>query len=272
VWELLVFVLNGVIFVLIGLQLRAIRDAGLVENPTRLLWYGAVISLVAIVVRLIWVPLAAVIPRLLSPALRRRDPLPPWSSIFLLAWTGMRGIVSLAAALALPLTTAAGTPFPARDEIVVLTFAVILATLVLQGLTLGPVIRRLRMGNDATLELEEAHARQEAARAALAHLETLPPGPEVPREELDRMQTLYTQRMRRASSINPGEGAESARSQAARRRLRHETLSAERRALIALRDQGVISDDVLHRLEQELDIEAIRIGLGEVRLPGHTHS
>jgi monovalent cation/hydrogen antiporter len=272
VWELLVFVLNGVIFVLIGLQLRAIRDEGLIENPARLVVYGAVISAVAIAIRLLWVPLAAVIPRLVSPALRRRDPLPPWPSIFLLAWTGMRGIVSLAAALALPLTTAAGTPFPARDEIVVLTFAVILATLVLQGLTLGPLIRWLRLGDDGTLELEEVHARQEAARAALARLDDLAQGPAASREDIRQMQTLYTQRVQRASSIDPGAGAEAARAQAARRRLRHETLSAERRALIALRDQGVISDDVLHRLEQELDIEAIRIGLGEERLPGHSHS
>ena len=272
VWELLVFVLNGVIFVLIGLQLRAIRDEGLIENPARLVVYGALISAVAIAIRLLWVPLAAVIPRLVSPALRRRDPLPPWSSIFLLAWTGMRGIVSLAAALALPLTTAAGKPFPARDEIVVLTFAVILATLVLQGLTLGPLIRWLRLGDDGTLEAEEVHARQEAARAALARLDDLAQGPAASREDIRQMQTLYTQRVQRASSIDPGAGAESARAQAARRRLRHETLSAERRALIALRDQGVISDDVLHRLEQELDIEAIRIGLGEERLPGHSHS
>jgi monovalent cation/hydrogen antiporter len=272
VWELLVFVLNGVIFVLIGLQLRAIRDEGLIENPARLVVYGAVISAVAIAIRLLWVPLAAVIPRLVSPALRRRDPLPPWPSIFLLAWTGMRGIVSLAAALALPLTTAAGTPFPARDEIVVLTFAVILATLVLQGLTLGPLIRWLRLADDGTLELEEVHARQEAARAVLARLDDLAQGPEASREDIRQMQTLYTQRVQRASSIDPGAGAEAARVQAARRRLRHETLSAERLALIALRDQGVISDDVLHRLEQELDIEAIRIGLGEERLPGHSHS
>ena len=85
------------------------------------------------------------------------------------------------------------------------------------------------------------------------------------------MRTLYTQRVQRASVIDPGVGADSARAQAAARRLRHETLSAERRALIALRDDGVISDDVLHRLEQELDIEAMRIGLGEERLPGHSH-
>jgi CPA1 family monovalent cation:H+ antiporter len=272
VWDLLVFVLNGVIFVLIGLQLRAIRDAGLGESPARIVMYGAVISAVAIGIRLVWVPLAAVIPRLLSPALKRRDPLPPWSAVFLLAWTGMRGIVSLAAALGLPLATASGAPFPSRDQIIVITFQVILATLVLQGLTLSPLIRRLRLGDDTTLELEEAHARQEAGRAALARLDDLAAGPKSSREDIERMRTLYTQRVERASSIDPGVGAESARAQAALRRLRHEALSAERRALIALRDQGVISDDVLHRLEQELDIEAMRIGLGEERLPGHSHS
>ncbi|HEY7141536.1 MAG TPA: Na+/H+ antiporter [Methylomirabilota bacterium] len=271
VWDLLVFVLNGVIFVLIGLQLRAIRDAGLVETPGRLVMYGAVISAVAIGIRLVWVPLAAVIPRLVSPALQRRDPMPPWSAVFLLAWTGMRGIVSLAAALGLPLATASGTPFPSRDQIIVVTFEVILATLVLQGLTLSPLIRRLRLGDDTSLELEEAHARQEAGRAALARLDDLAAAPGAPREDIERMRTLYTQRVQRASSIDPGASAGSARAQAALRRLRHETLSAERRALIALRDDGVISDDILHRLEQELDIEAMRIGLGEERLPGHSH-
>ncbi len=271
VWDLLVFVLNGVIFVLIGLQLRAIRDAGLIERPARLILYGAAISAVAILIRLVWVPLATAIPRLVSPALRRRDPFPPWGNVFLISWTGMRGVVSLAAALALPLTTASGAPFPSRDEIVVLTFQVILVTLVLQGLSLGPLIRWLRLGHDATLELEEAHARQEAGRAALARLEDLARAPDAPRDDIARLRILYTQRVERASAIDPGVGAESARAQAALRRLRHETLSAERRALIALRDEGVISDDVLHRLEQELDVEAIRIGAGEERLPGHSH-
>jgi monovalent cation/hydrogen antiporter len=272
VWELLVFVLNGVIFVLIGLQLRAIRDTGLAVSPASLVVHGAVISAVAIGVRLLWVPLAAVIPRLLSPALRRRDPLPPWPTLFVLAWTGMRGVVSLAAALGLPLTTASGAPFPYRDEIVVLTFEVILATLVLQGLSLTPLVRRLRLGDDTRLEEEETVAREHAARAALGRLDELAQAPQAAREEIGRMRTLYTQRVRRASSIDPGAGAESARAQAVRRRLRHEALSAERRALVALRDQGVISDDVLHRLEQELDIEAIRIGLGEARLPGEAEA
>jgi monovalent cation/hydrogen antiporter len=188
-------------------------------SPASLVVHGAVISAVAIGVRLLWVPLAAVIPRLLSPALRRRDPLPPWPTLFVLAWTGMRGVVSLAAALGLPLTTASGAPFPYRDEIVVLTFEVILATLVLQGLSLTPLVRRLRLGGDTRLEEEEALAREHAARAALRRLDELAQAPQAAREEIGRMRTLYTQRVQRASSIDPGAGAESARAQAVRRRL-----------------------------------------------------
>jgi len=266
VWDLLVFILNGVIFILIGLQLGAIRETGLPTSLRTLLWLGALISATAIAVRLIWVPLAIVIPRLVSPALRRRDPIPSWRHISLVAWIGMRGIVSLAAALALPATTATGAPFPFRSEIIVLTFAVILATLVLQGLTLTPLIRALRIGADQTLELEEARAREEAAGAALARLDQLAAAPAPPQEQIDRLRAMYTQRVRRSSPIRLGEDDGSAAVRAAFRRLRHETLSAERRVLIALRDQDIISDEVLHRLEHELDVEAIRIGLGELRL------
>jgi len=152
VWDLLVFVLNGVIFILIGLQLAAFRQAVTTDEVGSLLWRGAMVSATAIAVRLVWVPIAVCVPRLLSPSLRARDPIPPWSHIFLVAWTGMRGIVSLAAALALPLTTAAGAPLPFREEIILLTFAVILSTLVLQGLTLTPLIRRLDFGDDDGLE------------------------------------------------------------------------------------------------------------------------
>jgi CPA1 family monovalent cation:H+ antiporter len=266
VWDVLLFVLNGVIFVLIGLQLGAIRESGLPSSLGHLVLQGALVSAAAIGIRLLWVPLGVAIPRLLSPALRRRDPFPPWSHVLVLAWTGMRGIVSLAAALALPLTTASGAPFPFRNEVILLTFAVILATLVIQGLSLTPLIRALDMGEDNLLELEEARARETAARAGLARLDDLTREPWVPREGVDRLRATYTQRARQASPIDPGDGDASARLQAALRRLRHETLTAERRAVIALRDQGAISDDVLHRIEQELDVEALRIGLGEVRM------
>ena len=142
----------------------------------------------------------------------------------------------------------------------------ILATLVLQGLTLTPLIRFLELGEDRTLELEEARAREEAAQAAMARLEQLASAPWPRREDVDRLRALYVQRIRRASPIEMGADAATAQTRALFRRLRHETLSAERRALIALRDQGAISDEILHRLEQELDVEAMRIGLGEARL------
>jgi len=261
VWELLMFVLNGLIFILIGLQLGAIREAGLPGAPGTLLWQGALISAAAIAVRLVWVPLVTVIPRLLIPSLRRRDPIPPWPYILLVSWIGMRGVVSLAAALALPMTIAGGAPFPFRDEIILFTFAVILSTLVLQGLTLTPLIRALRLAEDETLELEEAWAREAAARAALTRLEELAGDARSRQEDHHRLQTLYGQRLQRASSLGADDGRATER--AAYRRLRYEALSAERRALIALRDQGVVSDEVLHRLEQELDVEAIRLGLGE---------
>ncbi len=265
VWDLLVFVLNGVIFILIGLQLATLRQSIPAHELGALLWQGAVVSAAAITVRLAWVPIAAYLPRLLSPSLRARDPMPPWSQIFLIAWTGMRGIVSLAAALALPLTTATGAPLPFREEIILLTFAVILTTLVLQGLSLTPLIRRLDFGDDDVLEREETHAREHAARTALERLDQLARERWAPPEQVDRMRTHYTQRARRFSEL--GDPECSAEAAAAQRRLRHETLTAERHAVIRLRDEGVISDEVLHRIEYELDVEAMRIGLGERRLP-----
>lgn len=260
VWGLLVFVLNGVIFVLIGLQLGAIREAGLPASLTTVVWQGLVVTATAIAVRLVWVPLALVVPRLVSPALRRRDPIPPKGAMLLVAWIAMRGIVSLAAALALPET------FPFRDQIILMTFAVILSTLVLQGLSLIPLIRWLALDEDRTLELEEERAREEAARSALARLDQLVGEPWPRPQDVERLRAIHTQRIRRASSIDLGDCEETAQAQAALRRLRHETLTAERRTLLALRDRDVISDEVFHRLEQELDVEAMRTGLGDVRL------
>ena len=259
VWDLLVFLLNGVIFVLIGLQVGAIRETGLPGGLGHFVVKGALISATAIAVRLVWVPLGAVIPRLLSRRLRARDPLPPFSHMLVVGWAGMRGIVSLAAALALPLS------FPYRSEIILFTFVLILSTLVVQGLSLTPLIRLLRVSEDDTLQREEAYAREEAARAALAHVETLIGEPWARREELERVRDRYTQRVRQASPIALGGDEESAKARAAYRRLRHRAIEAERRRLIELRDEGAISDEVLHRLEQELDVEAMRLGLSEVR-------
>jgi CPA1 family monovalent cation:H+ antiporter len=132
---------------------------------------------------------------------------------------------------------------------------------VLQGLSLTPIIRRLDFGHDDAAEREETLARELAARAALERVDQLAGERWSLAEQIDRMRAHYTQRTRRFSEL--GDAACSAETAASQRRLRHETLSAERRTLIRLRDEGVIGDEVLHRLEYELDVEAIRIGLGE---------
>src|SRR5262245_1554969 len=265
VWDFLVFVLNGVIFILIGLQLGALREAIPSEQFLPLILSGVLVSVTAMVVRMLLVRVAAWIPRRFSPALRARDPMPHWSVLFIIGWAGMRGVVSLAAALALPLTTAAGIPFPFRAEILLITFSVILATLVLQGLSLGPLIRVLNLKEDRTLEREEMQAREHAATAALAHLDKVAnEGWPIP-EHLDQMRVHYGDRIQRYTTNGTAPEC-TADTIEVFRRLRHETLTAERLAVIGLRNDGVISDDVLHRLEHELDVEALQLGIGERRV------
>lgn len=265
VWDFLVFVLNGVIFILIGLQLGTLRDAIPSGMFVPLILTGALVSVTAIVVRIIWVPLAAWIPRLVSPSLRARDPMPAWSSLFIIGWTGMRGIVSLAAALALPLTTSAGAPFPFRAEIILITFSVIFATLVLQGLSLAPLIRALNLKEDGALEREEMQAREHAATAALVRLdEVANEGWPIP-EHLDQMRAHYGDRAQRYAKDGTAPEC-TAEAIEIFRRLRHETLTAERLAVIGLRNNGTISDDVLHRIEHDLDVEALQLGIGERRV------
>jgi CPA1 family monovalent cation:H+ antiporter len=265
VWEVVVFILNGVIFILIGLQLGTIREEIVSSNLGSLLWKGTLVSVAAITVRLLWVPLTAYLTRWLSASIRARDPLPPRSHIFLVAWTGMRGIVSLAAVLALPLTTASGAAFPFLADMVVITFVVILSTLVLQGLSLAPLIRALKLEDDNVLEKEEAVAREHAATAALGRLDDLAEEVWPLPDHLDRLRTHYGRRAQRFANPEATDPDCSPQGAEAFRRLRHETLTAERLAVIDLRNQGIITDEVLHKIEQELDIEAVRMGVGERR-------
>jgi CPA1 family monovalent cation:H+ antiporter len=266
VWDLLIFVINGVIFILIGLQLGALREAVAPDRFVPLLLTGAIVSATAILVRLVWVPLVAVLTRLLIPSIRKRDPLPPWPQIFLTAWTGMRGIVTLAAGLALPVTTATGAPFPFRAEIILLSFSVIVATLVLQGLSLAPLIRVLKLEEDGELEREEMKARERAATSALARLDQLDGEDWLVPEQVERLRAHYGRRLERFSRSDTVDAECTTEAADAFRRLRHETLTAERLALIGLRNDGTISDELLHRLEHELDVEALRFGIGGMRV------
>jgi monovalent cation/hydrogen antiporter len=260
VWEILVFVLNALLFVLIGLQLPVILDQLSGESAATLLTYAAVISATVVLVRLAWVFPAAYLPRALSQRIRERDPYPPWQYPALIAWTGMRGAVSLAAALALPLSTDAGGPFPGRDLILFLAFCVILVTLVGQGLTMPLVIRLLGLETDRLSEKEETKARIRAAEAALARLEELVDEDWVRPDTAERMRGLYSFRRNRfaARFDDADDGAIEERS-LAYQRLRRELLDAERQKLGELRREGIITEQVMQRVEHDLDLEDLRL-------------
>jgi monovalent cation/hydrogen antiporter len=260
VWEIIVFILNALLFVLIGLQLPLILDE-LSGQPTgTLLLYGLIVSSTVILVRIAGTYLIAYVPRFVSKRIRERDPYPPWQHPAFISWAGMRGAVSLAAALALPLTTDAGDPFPSRDLILYLAFCVILATLVGQGLTMQLVIRFLGLESDRHTETEEARARIRSAEAALARLEELVGEDWVPPDTAERLRGLYAFRHGRFTARHDRED-ESAHEelQRAYQRLRRELLSAEREALEELRRDGVITEHVLQRVIRDLDLEDLRL-------------
>ncbi|MGH8623520.1 MAG: Na+/H+ antiporter, partial [Burkholderiales bacterium] len=173
VWNLLVFLLNSLVFILIGLQLSGILGRLTGYSAGELLLYGTLISAVAIAARFAWVYPATYLPRMVSARLRERDPAPSEAEVFIMSWCGMRGIVSLAAALALPLTLEGGAPFPGRDLIIFLTFVVIAVTLVLQGFSLALLIRVLHVGTDWSEHEEEQRARFALGKAAIAAIDGL---------------------------------------------------------------------------------------------------
>jgi CPA1 family monovalent cation:H+ antiporter len=260
VWEIVVFLLNALLFVLIGLQLPVILDELSGEPPGTLLAYGALVSATVIGVRIAWVFPATYLPRRLSRRIRERDPSPPWQYPAFISWAGMRGAVSLAAALALPATTDQDAAFPGRSLILYLAFCVIVATLVGQGLTMPLVIRLLGLETDGRAERQEVKARIEAAEAALARLEELATENWVRDDTAERIRGLYTFRRNRfaARLDGEGDGAIEERS-AAYQRLVRELLDAERRALDELSRQGRITAEVAQRVGRDLDLEDLRL-------------
>jgi CPA1 family monovalent cation:H+ antiporter len=260
VWEIAFLLLNGLLFALIGLQLPSILDALSGRSTATLIGWAALVSAVVIVARFAWIFPTAFIGRAVSRRIRQEDPAPTWRAKTVLAWSGMRGAVSLAAALSLPLTTDAGSRFPDRSLIVFLTFGVILATLVLQGLTLPALIRVLNVEDDGLAEKEEAKARIHAAEAALLRLDELVDEDWVREDTAERLRGAYGFRQERfRSRFDPdGDGSAEDRSQAFQR-LRRELLEAERRAVQELRRDGRIDDAVMRRVVRDLDLEEARL-------------
>lgn len=257
-WESVTFLLNGLAFILIGLQLpQVVGNLEVVPWPT-LLGYAVGVSLATILARIVWIFPATYLPRWLSPSLRERDPYPPWQYPAFLSWAGMRGIISLAAALALP------GEFPQRDLIIFLTFAVILATLVGQGLSLPWLIRTLGLKDDGGSLREENKARLAAAKAGLERLEELAQEDWVFPDHVEDLRRRYQKYQTRYASRYRGEANEAIESKVtAFERLRRELLEAELAALVRLRDQGVINDGVLWDVQRDLDLERLRLGIGE---------
>ena len=260
VWEIFTFVINAVLFALIGLQLPSILDALTGYAGTKLVWWGVLVTGTVVVTRLVFVPVFTYLPKRIGGSFGGNNPAPPLNRSMIVAWAGMRGAVSLAAALAVPLTTNGGSSFPQRDLIVFLTFCVILGTLVFQGLTLPMLISVLGVEADHLDEKEEAKARIKAADAAIARLSELESEDWVRDDTADRLRGLYGFRRNRfASRFDRDDDGAIEEQSLSYQRLRRELLDAERSELVNLRREGVISSDVERRLHRDLDLEDARL-------------
>jgi CPA1 family monovalent cation:H+ antiporter len=251
---MLVFLANALLFVLVGLQLRPIVDALSGFSSARITLYAVLVAAAVILTRIVWVPICAYLPRLLSRSIRAHPPYPSWRSVAVVSWTGIRGAVSLAAALALP------TRFPDRQLIVFLTFAVIVATLVLQGLTLPTLIRLLGISDDGGAEREDAKARVNTAEAALARLEELIADGAVRPDTAQRLRsTLRFRRNRFRARFDDNDDGAIEQQSIAYQLVMRELLAAEQAALLALRNDRTIDDNVAQSVQRDLDLEAARL-------------
>jgi CPA1 family monovalent cation:H+ antiporter len=259
-WQMLVFLVNGFVFITIGLQLPGILRDLHGEPFLRLLRGGALVSLAVVIVRIAWVVCATYLPRLVVKKIRQIDPGRPWQQVALIAWSGMRGVVSLAAAFALPFTLPDGRPFPGRNYILFFTFCVILTTLVFQGLTLPLLIRKLGIRDDGATDEEERSARLAANSAALTFIDELAARDGVLPDIVARLRVEYDDRVQQLeacchNSDNPsGEIATPQYQQ-----LQGEALQIERQTIIRLRNEQVINDEALRRIQRDLDLAEARL-------------
>lgn len=256
VFEVLEFVLNSLMFILIGLQVGAIvRDPSAPALP-ELFRATAIVTLTIVVSRLVWVLPAAYLPRM-NARVREREGMPPLRHVGLVAWMGIRGGDSLVTALALPTVTAAGAAFPSRELIVATTFGVILATMLLQGLTLAPLVKLMRLPVDHSTDAELTLARRRMVAATDAWLDTVAAEGNVASGLIDRIRGHYVRKAQLDLDLEgEGEMREAAK---AYRELEQRLLAERRKTAVSLRNEGVVDDEVLRRLEHELDLEELRI-------------
>jgi len=266
-WDFVIYLIEGAVFLLTGLQARAVIDGFEAMSWGQLLFYALAISGVAIVVRFVWVFPATYVPRWLSPRLRQREPAPQWQDPFVIAFTGIRGVVSLAAALSIPFMISPDQLFPDRRLILFLTFSVIVVTLVLQGPTLPWLVKQLGLvdsGSKETREREqlEAHARVEAARAALDRLEQVAAASGLSSEQIRHLRELQLDRLSQLERRRDRDG-DGGKVAAKLDRIELGLIQTERNYINSLLRDGRIGDDTRRRIERDLDLreEAIRRGV-----------
>jgi monovalent cation/hydrogen antiporter len=257
-WDFLIYLIEGMVFLITGLQARSLL-AGIHDySMSELALSAAVVSAVVIVSRFIWMYPATYLPRWLIPAVARRDPSPPWQYPFLIAFAGVRGIVSLAAALAIPFTTASGAPFPSRDLILFVTFAVILVTLVGQGLLLPTVVRWLGLARAGRRErhadrIEEHKARRQGILAAIERLNQLAAERKLPDEIVRPMRARQHERLKHVEHSSDGDDGHRSLVRGGHE-IEYELIAAERDFVNDLYRRGELQDETRRRIERELDL------------------
>ena len=266
-WDLIIYIIEGLLFLLTGFQMRALFEKSKAFPLNDILFAIALVAAIVIVARFAWVFSASYGPRLLSSRMRERDPLPPWQSIFIVAFTGVRGAVSLAAALALPLALPGGEAFPYRDLILFVSFGVILITLIGLGSGLPPVVRWLgvaQAGRDehvADIQSEIA-ARREALGAALASLDSITDDRELSDEVIKLLRARHETRINQLpDSLDPKVDDVTA----AGIDLTRELIGKERKFIHVLLRDGKITDEIRRRIERDLDLEEASLANREYR-------
>jgi CPA1 family monovalent cation:H+ antiporter len=262
VWNTIVFLLNGVVFIMIGLQLPDIIE-GLGEYSLHdSIIYGLIVSGISILMRIIWVFAGAYLPHLLSSHVRKTEERPNWQSVFIIAWSGMRGVVSLAAALALPITLDNGTVFQQRNLILFITFIVIVITLVIQGLSLPLIIKWLGVnGDEDNIFVTEKELRLNLAYSAIEHIEETVSNQEASQDAIHHIKSKYERRIDQANEqmLTIAATEHSADLFREYNMLQISLIHFERDTLRQMRRQKTYSEELIRKLEFELDLEEARL-------------
>ena len=259
-WQAHMFALEGIVFLLTGLQLNSVMASLQAYTPEKLLFFAVVLNVLVMVFRMVWTFVFAYVPRFLDPKHRAIDPYPSWKNVFVIGWSGMRGGVSMAAALSIPFLTPLGDACPFRSLIIFLAFSVIIGTLVVQGLTLPWVIRKLNIVDPDCPECDELAARMQAIQAVLQtlHESKLDDLIGLESELLKHLEMKYTRRATYLDRLTPG-GTAPDDPMAQLHALEIKLLGQEREVMLQLRNEGVITEETMQKIQYQLDLEELHL-------------